>query len=438
MSLPDPDKRLDRSIKTQLAIGAVLALALIGGLGGWSAVTSIAAAVLAPATVVVESSKKAVQHDAGGIVAEINIKNGDLVERGDVLFRLDGTQIAAEIAALEKRLFDYSIRRRRLVAESAGKSGLGLPSELLKQMASNSDFSELVGVQERLLASRLGVREGQRKELHERIAQLRSQISGLETVRDAISDELKLFEEEVEGLRGLKAKQLISVPRYNTLRRAHAEKRGALGRTVADIAGAKGQISETEVQILKFDMEAQSEILKEMEALEGEVGQLQEQIRAARDKHNKLDIVASDRGLIHELAVHTIGGVVRAGDTLASIVPTETTLVVDAKVQTIDRDQVYPGMPTRVRFTAFSQRTTPELSGRVATIASDQSTDGDHQPPYYAVRIELVANELARLGGLEIKPGMPAEVMMTAQSRTVLSYFLKPITDQFTRAFRDE
>lgn len=433
----DPDKRLDRSLRNHLAIGFTLAAALIGGLGGWAAVTSIASAVIAPATVVVESSKKAVQHDTGGIIAQINIKNGDLVEKGDVLFRLDGTQIAAEIAAPEKRLFDYRVRRSRLVAESAGKSELGLSPDLRNE-ATNAEFQELVEVQERLLASRLAMREGQQKELRERIAQLRSQISGFETVRDAIVDELKLFEEEVEGLRGLKAKQLISVPRYNTLRRAHAEKRGAFGSTVADIARAKGQISETEVQILKFESEAQSKILKEMEALEGEVGQLHEQLRVARDKHDKLDIVASDRGVIHELAVHTIGGVIQAGETLASIVPTETTLVVDAKVQTIDRDQIYPGMRTRIRFTAFSQRTTPELSGRVARIASDQSTDNENTPPYYWVRIELLAGELARLSGLEIKPGMPAEAMMTAQDRTVLSYFLKPLTDQLTRAFRDE
>jgi membrane fusion protein, type I secretion system len=175
-----------------------------------------------------------------------------------------------------------------------------------------------------------------------------------------------------------------------------------------------------------------------MESLEAEVGQLQEKLRAARDKHNKLEIVASDRGMIHELNVHTIGGVIRAGDTLASIVPTDTALVVDAKVHTTDRDQIYPGMSTRVRFTAFNQRTTPELFGRVARIASDQSTDKENTPPYYWVRIELLEGELARLGELEIKPGMPAEAMMTAQDRTVLSYFLKPMTDQLARAFRDE
>lgn len=438
MSSVDAIKTLDKTIKAQILIGASLALTLVGGVGGWAATTSLAGAVIAPATVVVESSKKKVQHDAGGIVAEIKVKNGDVVKRGDVLIRLDGTQTAAEIAALEKRLFDHEIRRRRLIAESTGKDQLELSAETLKKLESNPELKELVDVQEGLRVSRLGVREGERRQLNERIGQLESQVEGLRLLRESTATELKYFEEEVRALDELKSKSLVSAPRYNTLRRAEAEKRGMLGRTITDIARTESQISETRLQLAKDEMDARREILKELETIESESGQVEEQLRVAKDRQSKLDIVASDNGVIHELAVHTVGGVVRAGDTLASIVPSETKLVLDAKMQTIDRDQVHPGMTARVRFSAFNQRTTPEFVGHVDKIGSDQATDERTSTPYYVVRVVLDEDQLSRLGELEISPGMPAEVMMTSEPRTVLSYLMKPVSDQFLRAFREE
>ena len=434
----DPDKTLDSSIRTQLVIGSVLAAILVFGVGGWSALTSIESAVIAPATVVVEASKKAVQHDAGGIISQINVKNGDKVRQGDVLFRLDGTQVAAEIAALKKRTFDYTVRRHRLVAEREGNLELGLPLALALQAAESDELREIVSVQHALLKSRLGLRRGQEAQLRQRVGQFEREVAGLERVRQAIEEELALFSEEIIGLGDLKSKNLVSVPRYNALRRGSAEKRGALGRTITDIARTQGRITETRLQIIELDVKTRSETLKELESIEAELAQLTERLRAANDRFDKLDIRASDPGVIHELAVHTVGGVIRQGEVLASIVPTESKLVVDATVQTIDRDQIYPGMPARVRFTAFSQRTTPELSGTIAQVASDQASGRDGVQPYYAVRIALTPSEIARLGGLEITPGMPAEVMMTAQPRTVLSYLMKPMTDQFNRAFRDE
>ena len=205
------------------------------------------------------------------------------------------------------------------------------------------------------------------------------------------------------------------------------------------VASWFAEIVETRLQIIDITDTARNELLKELEALEAELAQIAEKLRAARDQEQKLDIRASDSGHVHELVVHTEGGVIQPGEVLAHIVPSDTGLVVDAQIQTIDRDQIYPGMAARVQFTAFSLRTTPQLYGRIERVASDQSTSPDGRlPPYYAVRIKLRDGEMTRLDGLDIVPGMPAEVMMTARPRTVLSYLMKPMSDQFNRAFRDE
>lgn len=422
----------------QIIWGGALAILLVVGLGGWSAVTEIESAVIAPATVVVEGSRKQVQHDTGGIVEEIRVKEGELVKKGDTLIRLDGKQIAAEIAALEKRIFDFEVRRHRLRAERSGKTELGLPDELVNQSKINDELAEAVFVQSNLLKTRIAVYMGKVSQLEERIVQLQQEVAGLKETRSATLEELALYKSELKGLEDLRGKKLVNMSRYNILMRSSIEKRGILGRTIADIARGEGRISETRLQIIELKSTVESESLKERENIEAELSQLTEKLRVAQDRFSRLEIRASDDGHIHELQAHTIGGVIRAGDVIAYVVPAASKLVVDAHVQTIDRDQIYPGMQARTRFTAFSQRTTPELTGRIERIASDQSGGRDNIPPYYLVRITLPPDELKRLHGLDLVPGMPAEVMMTARPRTVISYLMKPIADQFNRAFRDD
>jgi len=198
--------------------------------------------------------------------------------------------------------------------------------------------------------------------------------------------------------------------------------------------GLVGRIKETEYQISALAVTARNEVLKELEAIESEL----QQLAAAEDCCNKLDVCASDRGTVRELVSHTIGGVVRPGDTIAQIVPSEAALVIDVRVHTSDRDQVWTGISARVRFTAFDQRPTPELYGQIERISSDQSGGEEGQALYYSARIHMPPNQIKRLGAVEIKAGMPAEVLMTRQSRTVISYLTKPISDQVDRAFRDD
>ncbi len=428
-------ERFTRSIRFHVVIGLAAATLLIGGLGGWAASTSINSAVIAPATVVVEASRKTVQHETGGLVSEIAIDNGDEVSRGDLLVRLDGTQLKSEISALEKRIYDYTIRRLRLSAERESRDDLELLPHIAFAAIRNQDLAQIITVQRNLLTSRLQLRQTQRNQLRERIGQLEEEINGLERIREATAGEMTLYDKEAKTLEDLRERRLVNLSRYSALRRSQAQKRGLLGRTIADIARARDKISETQLQIATLDVNAQSEILKEREAIDSELAQLTERLGAAQARYNRLDIRASDDGIIHELTVHTVGGVIQPGETIAEIIPNKSRLVVDAMVQTIDRDQVRQGMLARVRFTAFNKRETPELTGSIQRVASDQSGGAGDVPPFYAVRIVFDAEELGRLGDLTIKPGMPAEAIMTGEPRTVLSYLTKPLTDQFGRAF---
>lgn len=431
-------KPIYRAIRHEVLAGSILGLLLIGGIGGWAALASLESAVIAPATVVVEASRKAIQHETGGFIQEINVTDGDRVNAGDVLIRLDGTQLSAEIGALEKRIFDYTVRRSRLSAERDKREELTLAQRLMEQAAVDRELAEIVATQQQLLISRLVLKRSQHKQLVERVSQLTQEIEGLKQIRQATSEELQFLETELASLENLRKRQLVSMSRYNNLKRETSEKRGLLGRTDAEIAGAEGRVKETELQIAALDVTGRNEILKELEEIEAELQQLNERLSAARDRYAKLEIRASDAGTIHELMFHTIGGVVKPGDTIAQIVPSAAALVVDAHVNTSDRDQIWAGMTARVRFTAFNQRTTPELAGQIVRIASDQSAGDNGEAPFYAVRIKLSSEELKRLGNVEIQPGMPAEVLMTGQARTVISYLTKPIADQVNRAFRDD
>jgi len=371
------------SIRHEVVVGSILALVLTGGIGGWAALASLDNAVVAPATIVVAASRKAIQHETGGFISEINVTDGDRVKAGDVLIRLDGTQLAAEISGLEKRVFDYTVRRARLSAERDNQPDLNLSESLKAEAAADRELAEIIETQQQLLTSRLALRRSQHKQLNERVRQLGQEIEGLKQIQQAAVVELEYLDKELASLENLRKRQLVGLRRYNNLKRETSEKRGLLGRTDAEIASAKGRVKETELQIAALDVTSRNEILKELEAIEAELQQLNERLTAGRD-------------------------------------------------------QLWTGMTARVRFTAFNQRTTPELTGKIIRIASDQSGGEEGTAPFYSVRIKLSAEELKRLGEVEIKPGMPAEVLMTGQARTVISYLTKPIADQVHRAFRDD
>ena len=440
--MPSADKlqTLAKSLNRQLWAGSILGLVLLGGLGSWAALASLQSAVIAPGTVVVQTAKKKVQHQDGGIVAEIGVKDGDKVAAGSILIRLDGKQLEAELGVLQKRMFELTARRWRLAGERDGVNELGNPDDVsdLHKFVVDGTAMPILAVQRRLFGMKRDVLDSRKKQLGQRIEQLGQEVEGLERVKSAHEKQLEILQVEIADLADLRKKGLVQRPRVNALEREEAKLIGDIGKMQTEIARAKGKITETELQLLELGENHRTEALKELQSVEADLSQLAEHRRGLEDKLQRLDIRSPATGRVHEVAVHTVGGVIGAGEMLLYVVPDADDLVIDARVQLQQIDNVREGMPARSRFTAFNQRTTPELGAHVLWISPDQTTPEANQEPYFKVRLRLDKGEIDRLGGLEIAAGMPAEVLITAQERTVASYLMKPLFDQFNRAFREE
>lgn len=429
-------ERKRHSLLAYQLLGAALIVLLVGGLGGWAAWASINGAVIASATVVVESSSKKVQHFEGGIVSEIYVKDGDRVKTGSLLLRLDQTETRSQLAIINSRLNELMANNARLKAERDGAETIEF-SEELAQRADDREIRSILRGQSRLFAARAKERRGKKEQLQYRIAQLREEIGGLEAQRDSKKRQISLIGDELEGLFVLREKKLVPKTRLLALQREAAKLEGERGSLIAEIARARGKISEIELNIIQVEQEARTEVLTELREVETSLVEYMERRVAARVRLRRTEIVAPQDGIVHQLAVHTIGGVITASEPVMLIVPERDSLVLEAQVAPNDIDQVRPDQTAAVRFATFDQRTTPELNGTVTRVSADLTRESVEAQPYYTVRLSLPKHEIERLGGQTLKPGMPAEVFIQTGARTALSYLLKPLTDQIARTFRE-
>ncbi|RYC10378.1 HlyD family type I secretion periplasmic adaptor subunit [Ciceribacter ferrooxidans] len=418
-----------------VAVAAIAVLVL--GIGGWAATSKLAGAVVAPGMVVVEGNVKLVQHRSGGIVGEIRVKNGSRVAAGDLLIRLDATITRANLAVITKQIDQLTARRMRLAAERDEAAEVTVPDEL-KARLSEPEVADYVNAEEALFKARKRTIEGQKAQLRERIDQIRQESEGLVARRAAKDDELKLIEEELAGVVTLHEKQLTPFSQVAALQRVKAQLAGERGQLTSEIARAATRITETELQILQLDQDRRAEVLTELRDIENKLAELAEQRVAALDELKRVDILAPQAGLVHELAVHTIGGVIAPGETIMQIVPVNDTLVVEARVRPADIDQLHAGQQAVLRFSAFSQRTTPEIFGTVETIGANLSASKETGETWYTVRIDMSREEIAKLGNLVLQSGMPVEAFIETGERTALSYLTKPLADQIARAMRED
>lgn len=428
---------VNRSIRRHLVTGSLSALVLIGCIGGWSAWASISSAVIASGQVAVESNIKLVQHAEGGIVGEIAVRNGERIRAGDVLMRMDGTATRANLAIIVKRMDELSASMVRLTAERDGTGKLVFPPELGGK-GGIAPSANAVDGQRALFHARRETLSSQVRQLEERVAQTHEEITGLTSQRDAKARELQLAEEELGILAGLKKKDLVPVSKYIAAQRGAASLQGEHGRLVAEIARAGGRISETQLQIIQMRKEFRESVLSELRTTEAELSELSERRIAAEDQLRRLEIRAPQAGMVHQLAVHTIGAVITPGQELMQIVPQDEELIVEAKVLPADIDQVHIGQQAKINFTAFNQRTTPQLQGTLYSIAADLTEDERSGLQYYIVRLRPTEQEMTKLGDVKLTPGMPADVFVQTGARSALSYLTKPFVDQLNRAFREE
>ena len=388
----------NQSIERHLRLATFASAVLIGGFGGWAATTELSGAVLASGRVVVDANVKKVQHPIGGIVSEINVKNGQRVTKGEVLIVLDATIARSNLAVITKALDSRIVRQRRLEAERDGRESFSLPTELVKRLKEN-ELAELLETELGYFRSRRSARDGLRAQLDERIAQFDEQIKGLTRLSEAHADSLSLIREELVGVEDLYAKKLVAITRVMLLKREEADIRGKHAQIIADIAKIRGQVSEGKLQSLQIDEELREEVTGTLREIQEKSAELTERRVTALDQLQRIEIRSPANGFVHELAIHTVGGVIDPSATLMVVVPEYDNLSIEVRIDGQDRDQIHVGQLAMLRMTSFNQRTTPELEGEVTTVAADLVEDMQTGMHYYPVRISLRAGEWSGLEG---------------------------------------
>jgi HlyD family secretion protein len=358
------------------------------------------------------------------------------VAAGDVLLRLDETMTRANLQIVSKSLDEMAARRARLRAERDGASELAWPTAF-EGRRHERNIVELIADEERLFELRKTTRLGQKRQLRERIAQLNEESVGIAAQQAAKSQEIVLIQRELTGVLQLWEKNLIPIGRLTALEREATRLDGERAQLIAAAAQGRGKVSEIELQITQIDRELASEVGRELREIDGKVNEYTERKVAAEDQLRRTDIRAPISGTVHEMNVHTVGGVISAGEQLMLIVPAADRLTVEAKVAPQDIDQVRVGQVASLRFSAFSQRTTPEINGAVSRVSADVTTEQRTGITYYTTRIAIEPAEVSRLGDVKLAPGMPVEAFIKTGDRTVGSYLTKPLLDQVARAFRE-
>jgi HlyD family secretion protein len=433
----EPKSSTPRSISRHTLAGLVIVIVLAGGVGGWAGTMTLSGALIAQGSVVVDSNVKKVQHPTGGIVGELRVRDGDRVKQGDIVVRLDDTVTRANLAIVTKGLDELYARKARLESERDGASAVKFPAELLAR-TKDPDIASIVNGERRLFDLRYTARTGQKAQLRQRIEQLNEEVRGLKAQHVSKEKETKLIDREKEGVYDLWRQKLVPLTKLTELERAAARLEGEAAQLIAQTAQAAGKISETELQIIQIDRDLSSEVAKETREIDGKIGEFVERKVTAEDQLKRIEIRSPQDGMVFQSNVHTVGGVITAGDAMMMIVPDADNLTVEAKVNPQDIDQVRTGQVALLRLSAFNQRTTPEIYGTVTRISADASTDQRTGQTYYTVRIGMPADEVAKLGDVRMVPGMPVEAFVQTGDRTMISYLVKPLHDQLMRMFREK
>jgi HlyD family secretion protein len=434
--ITDPIERWTPS--SALRLGFLTAALLVFGFGGWAVFASISGAVVAPGMLRVETNRQVVQHPDGGVVAEVLVEEGDVVEAGEVLIRLDATEIAAELGIVESRLFDVLARLGRLEAEQDGANAITFDAELLELAADDDQIVALIDGQRGLFTARRETVARETDQLRERQVQIRDEIDGFTAQVDSVTSQLSFIEQELGDQRSLFERGLTQAGRVLALEREKARLTGEYGALTAQIAQARGRITEIELQIVGREATRREEAIAELRDLKATEAELRERRLALGERLQRLEIRAPRSGTVLNQTVFNENAVIRAAEPVLYVVPSETELVVDASIEPNNINQVYPGQPARLRFSAFNQRTTPEIDGVLNRVAPDALTNEQTGQSYYTAEVGITEEGLRQLEGLTLVAGMPVEVFLQTGDRSPLSYFLRPFTDYFARSMRED
>ncbi len=414
-----------------LAVGALfLTLAV------WATVTQINGAVIAVGTVVVTGNPKQVQHFDGGVIDEILVTEGDFVTENDILVRLDKTLLEANLMIYKARLADLIARKSRLRAEQ--NSDTEIEFERFPEVLTGVDATDAFQGQIEIFNARRGLQDGKEERLLEKIAQLENQIIGVEGVLAAKKRQLELISEELAAKVELADKGLIAAPQVASIERAKADIEGQISEHISEIAGIKNAIQEARIEMLLDDRDFTESIVEEQSQITTQIGELIQQTLSTEKQLDRVALRAPVSGVVHEMQVFTIGGVVPPGGTVLQIVPQGENLSFEVQIDPVSIDQVALDQNVRLVFSAFNQRTTPELLGTVSRLSPTSITDQNSGLSYFKGEISIPNDELKKLEGLALVPGMPFEAFIQTGERSVLNYLIRPLMDHLQRAFREE
>lgn len=419
--------------------GWLMILVAFGGFAAWSVYAPLAEAVLAQGTVVVEGSRKTVQHLEGGIVHQILVADGDHVKAGQVLLRLDDSQVKADLALLQGNYDEAQAQQARLIAERDGASSIAFPADLLARAGAAEVQAALSG-QRGIFQSRRNTLDGQISILDNRISQSKAEISGLQLQQHSKERQEALINQELGGLRSLHAKGYASGSQVLAFERQAASLEGERGQVMAQIATVQESIGEANLQILQLRKTFLEQTEKDLRDTEAKVYDLAQRLRATRDHLARMTVHAPVAGVVVGMKVHTIGGVIPPGGTILDIVPSDDRLIVQAAIRPDDIDGIRPGLPATIRFSAFNRNMTdmtPTIDGKVIFVSADRLVDPRSGAPYYNVRVKVTAKGHQELGDLKLLPGMPAEVIVKKGEHTLLQYLTSPLSDTLAKAFSE-
>lgn len=435
IALDDDQKRFSPS---PYVVAGYLTIAVAFGIfGTWAATAPLASGVVASGTVSVESNRKAIQHFEGGIVQELLVQEGDIVDAGQPLVILDPTQAQGNYSVLNTRLTLLQATEARLVAESTNADTITFPEHL--QAPEDRNVEIALELQRTLFHDRKATKEGQIGILQSRIDQLHNEIDGLEVQLKATEQQRDSLALELERLTKGQESGVVATNQLAQMSRQQWELQGNYGQIVAQIAKSRQSIAETELQIVQISQEFKERAGSELRDLRDQLNEVSERVVLARDVLSRTVIESPVRGMVQEMQIHTTGGVVRPADHILDIIPLDDDLIIHVRVRPIDIDSVAIGSVAEVRFAAFNSNTTPVIFGTVDVLSQDviQPEDGRSEP-YYVARVHVDDKDVPTQIRGRLVAGMPADIIIATGERTLMEYLLKPLEDRFSKGMREK
>lgn len=422
--------------RVPMVIGLAATLALVGGFGFWAVAARLAGAVIAPGTIEVQSNRQVIQHPEGGVVGEIRVKNGDRVQAGDVLVRLDGSRMQSELAIVEAQLRELGGRAARLVAERDGRAAITFDDPALDWARNDAAFAAQIDSERMLFHARAEALAQETALLDEQNAQIANRIEGIKAQLAAVRAQTDLVGAALVDQQALLAQGLTQASRVLDMKSQEAGLRGQIGQLTAEIAALRGQVASNDIAQLQLVTAQREEAVTQLRDIQFRQVELAEQRLALRETLARLDIRAPVDGIIYDSIVFAVGAVVQRAEPLMYVIPQDQPLVVAARVDGTHIDDVYIGQAVNLRFSAFDARKTPEVTGKLVAISADVLTDATTRAKYYAVTVTPDVAGLSALGDRTLVPGMPVEAFIRTADRSPMAYLLEPFLIYFNRAFR--